>query len=66
MANDLVSSLEKLRCLRRLSQSQVAQLLGVHAITYNRWVMEKSSPNKIDIAQISQLLIKLEEGLISI
>ena len=56
MNNDIIQSLEIYRLENRLSQEQLAGMLGVHLTTVNRWFKGHFRPNQIQTYQIQKLL----------
>ena len=55
-SNELLNRLEKHRLDNRLSQSALADLLGVRFETVNRWLNGHFKPNKIQTHHIQKLL----------
>lgn len=56
MNDDIIQSLEIYRLENRLSQEQLAGMLGVHLTTVNRWFKGHFRPNQIQTYQIQKLL----------
>ena len=54
--NKLVRKLEDYRLENRISQTKLAEMLGVSFVTVNRWFNEKFVPNKIQKHHIKKLL----------
>ena len=54
--NKLVRKLEDYRLENRISQTKLAEILGVSFVTVNRWFNEKFVPNKIQKHHIKKLL----------
>ena len=53
---DVMRQLEIYRLEKRLSQEKLAELLGVHFSTVNRWFRGHTKPNKIQEYHIKKLL----------
>ncbi|MBF0595421.1 MAG: helix-turn-helix transcriptional regulator [Candidatus Omnitrophica bacterium] len=53
---DIVAKLETYRLEKRVTQEALADKIGVHFSTVNRWFNRKSSPNKIQTHHIKKLL----------
>ncbi len=53
---DLISKLEEHRLERRITQEQLAEMLGVAFVTVNRWLNGHTRPNKIQEFHIRKLL----------
>lgn len=58
----LVEELETYRLEKRLSQERLAQMLGVHFSTVNRWFQGKQKPNKIQQYHIRKILDSFESS----
>ena len=56
MKDDLVAQLDAFRLERHLTQSQLAQKLGVTFFTVNRWLRRHMKPSQIHEYQIRKLL----------
>lgn len=54
----LIRDLEEYRLKNRIPQEQLATKLGVAFSTVNRWINEKSSPNKTQRYHIEKLINK--------
>ena len=54
--NDLLKKLEIYRFENRISQKKLADKLGVHFTTINRWFNGRTIPNKIQRYHIKKLL----------
>ena len=54
----LIEKLEEYRLENRISQEELAKMLGVAFSTVNRWLNDKSKPNKIQSFHIKKLLNK--------
>ena len=54
--NDLIKELEIYRLERRITQQQLADMLGVAFVTVNRWLNGHTLPNKIQEYHIRKLL----------
>ena len=54
----LLERLEKYRLENKISQQQIADMLGVSFSTVNRWLNGHSEPNKIQRYHIEKLLKK--------
>jgi transcriptional regulator with XRE-family HTH domain len=57
----LVRKLEEYRLDNKISQSKLAEILGVTFVTVNRWLNGKFEPNKIQRHHIKKLLKSDEE-----
>lgn len=53
---DLIKQLEIYRLENKISQEMLAEKLGVAFSTVNRWLNEKSKPNKIQSYHIEKLI----------
>jgi len=53
---DLIKQLETYRLENKISQEELSKKLGVAFSTVNRWLNEKSKPNKIQSYHIEKLL----------
>jgi len=56
MNENIIQALEKYRLENRLSQAKLAEVLGVHLTTINRWFKGHFKPNQIQTYQIQKLL----------
>lgn len=54
--SELLKKLERYRLERRISQQNLAALLGVSFATVNRWFNGHTKPNKIQTFHIEKLL----------
>lgn len=54
--DDLISKLEEYRLERRITQQQLADMLGVAFVTVSRWLNGHTKPNKIQEFHIRKLL----------
>lgn len=54
--NELIERLEEYRLEHRITQEQLANMLGVALITVNRWLNGHTYPNKIQEYHIRKLL----------
>ncbi len=54
----LLEELEEYRLERRITQKQLAELLGVAFVTVSRWLNGHTEPNKIQTHHIKKLLSK--------
>lgn len=52
----LIRKLEDYRLENRISQTKLAEILGVTFVTVNRWLNGKFGPNKIQRYHIKKLL----------
>jgi len=52
----LIQQLEEYRLEHRISQEKLAQMLGVHFTTANRWFKGHQKPNKMQEWHIKKLL----------
>ena len=52
----LLRKLEEYRLENKISQTKLAEVLGVTFVTVNRWVNGKFEPNKIQRHHIKKLL----------
>lgn len=52
----LIKELEHYRLEHRITQQQLAKMLGVAFATVNRWFNGKTEPNKIQAYHIEKLL----------
>lgn len=57
---NLIKQLEEYRLKNRLTQEELAKLLGVSCVSVNKWLNEHTKPQKLQIYQIEQLLKKQE------
>jgi transcriptional regulator with XRE-family HTH domain len=57
----LIRRLEDYRLENKISQTKLAEILGVTFVTVNRWLNGKFGPNKIQRYHIKKLL-KDEDG----
>jgi len=55
---DIIKQLEVYRLEHKISQEKLAQMLGVHFSTVNRWFRGHQEPNKIQEYHIKKLLKK--------
>ena len=53
---EIMKELEEYRLENRISQEQLAEMLGVHFSTVNRWLNGHQKPNKIQTYHIKKLL----------
>lgn len=56
MAKDLIDRLQEYRLERRLTQEQLAEVLGVTFQTVNRWFAGRHYPSQLQEYQIKKLL----------
>ncbi len=54
--DNLIKQLEKYRLKNRLTQEELAKLLGVSCVSVNKWLNERTQPQKLQIYQIEQLV----------
>jgi transcriptional regulator with XRE-family HTH domain len=54
--NDLIAELDEYRLEHRITQQQLAELLGVAFVTVNRWLNGHTKPNRIQTYHIRKLL----------
>jgi len=54
--DDLIKRLEKYRLENKVSQGRLAKELGVAFSTVNRWLNDKSKPDKIQSYHIEKLI----------
>ena len=54
--NKLIRKLEEYRLENKISQSKLAEALGVTFVTVNRWMNGKFEPNKIQRYHIKKLI----------
>ena len=54
----LIAELDDYRLEHRITQKQLAEMLGVAFVTVSRWLNGHSQPNKIQEYQIRKLLGK--------
>ena len=54
--NKLIRKLEDYRLEKKISQTKLAEILGVTFVTVNRWFNGKFEPNKIQRYHIKKLL----------
>lgn len=52
----LIRELDEYRLERRITQQELARMLGVAFVTVNRWLNGHSQPNKIQTYHIRKLL----------
>ncbi|MBR3603204.1 MAG: helix-turn-helix transcriptional regulator [Elusimicrobiaceae bacterium] len=57
---NLIKQLEEYRLKNRLTQEELAKLLGVSCVSVNKWLNEHTKPQKLQVYQIEQLLKKQE------
>lgn len=53
---DLIDRLEEHRLEHRITQVQLAELLGVSFVTVNRWLNRHAAPSKIQAYHIEKYL----------
>ncbi|MFC1808479.1 helix-turn-helix transcriptional regulator [Candidatus Omnitrophota bacterium] len=53
---DLIKKLEEYRLEHKISQEELAEMLGVHFITVNRWFNGRQKPNKMQEWHIKKML----------
>jgi len=53
---ELIVKLEEFRLERKISQEKLAEMLGVHFITVNRWFKGHQKPSKMQEWHIKKLL----------
>jgi transcriptional regulator with XRE-family HTH domain len=56
MRNKLLKSLDDFRCEKRISQENLAYILGVAFSTVNRWFNGQTNPGRIQTFHIKRLL----------
>lgn len=56
MSADLIQQLETYRLENKITQEQLADMLGVDFTTVNRWLNGKNKPSKIQTFHIEKLL----------
>ena len=56
--DDMISKLDRFRLENRITQQELARMLGVAFVTVNRWLNGHSYPNKIQEYHIRKLLAK--------
>jgi transcriptional regulator with XRE-family HTH domain len=56
MMSKLIRKLEDYRLENKISQTKLAEILGVTFVTVNRWLNGKFGPNKIQRYHIKKLL----------
>jgi transcriptional regulator with XRE-family HTH domain len=56
----LIENLDQYRLERKITQEQLADILGVSFLTVNRWLNGHSQPNKIQTYHIQKLLAAKE------
>ena len=56
--DNLLEKLEEYRLEHRITQKQLAELLGVAFVTVSRWLNGHTKPNKIQTFHIKKLLSK--------
>ena len=54
--NKLIRKLEEFRLEKRISQTKLAEILGVTFVTVNRWFNGKFEPNQIQKYHIKKFL----------
>ncbi|WP_428049872.1 helix-turn-helix transcriptional regulator [Candidatus Avelusimicrobium caledoniensis] len=54
--NNLIKQLEEYRLKNRLTQEELAQLLGVSCVSVNKWLNNHTRPQKLQVYQIEQLV----------
>ncbi|RKX18572.1 MAG: transcriptional regulator [Candidatus Zixiibacteriota bacterium] len=54
--DNLLEELEEYRLEHRITQKQLAELLGVAFVTVSRWLNGHTKPNKIQTHHIKKLL----------
>lgn len=54
--DDFIAKLEEYRLEHRITQEQLADMLGVALITVSRWLNGHTRPNKIQAHHIRKLL----------
>ena len=54
----LIEQLDEYRLKNRITQQELADLLGVSFVTVNRWLNQHQYPNKIQAYQIKMLIEK--------
>lgn len=59
---ELLAKLEEYRLEHRITQEQLADMLGVALITVNRWLNGHTRPNKIQEYHIRKLLTSRGPG----
>ena len=52
----LINKLEEYRLEKKISQTKLAEILGVTFVTVNRWLTGKFAPSKIQRHHIKKLL----------
>lgn len=52
----LIEQLERFRLERRITQTELAEMLGVKFVTVSRWLNGHHMPNKIQTYHIEKLL----------
>lgn len=66
--DNLIKQLEDYRLKNRLTQAELAKLLGVSYVSINKWLNGHTRPQKLQIYQIEQLISREdrdeEEGCI--
>jgi len=53
---NIVNKLEEYRLENRISQENLAEMLGISFVTVNRWLNGHQKPNKIQTYHIKKLL----------
>jgi transcriptional regulator with XRE-family HTH domain len=61
MKRDLIAELEEYRLKNRITQVELAKLLGVTFATVSRWLNRHATPNKIHEYHIRRLLKGVKE-----
>ena len=56
--DDLIQRLDNYRLEHRITQQELADMLGVAFVTVSRWLNGHCSPNKIQTYHIQKLLSK--------
>lgn len=54
--DNLIKQLEDYRLKNRLTQAELAKLLGVSYVSINKWLNGHTRPQKLQIYQIEQLI----------
>ena len=58
MAKHLIDRLQEFRLDRRITQEQLAEILGVKVVTVNRWFNGRHYPSQIQEFHIEKMLSK--------
>ena len=53
---NLIKQLEEYRLKNRLTQDELAKLLGVSCVSVNKWFNGHTQPQKLQVYQIEQLV----------